>query len=61
MHVSADERFLTLQEVADRLQVSYRSVYRWVHEDKLPAYQIETQWRVTEADLEEFLEQRKKR
>ena len=55
-----EEQYMTLQEVADRLKVSYRTVYRWVHESKLPAYQIDTQWRVGERDLEEFMRARKK-
>jgi excisionase family DNA binding protein len=52
--------FFTLQEVADRLKVSYRSVYRWVHAGRLPAYRVgEREWRIRDVDLEQFLEDRK--
>ncbi len=54
------DEFYTLQEVADRLKVSYRSVYRWVHAGRLPAYRVgEREWRVRNADLERFLEERR--
>ncbi len=60
MKTMADEEFYTLQEVADRLKVTYRTVYRWVQENRLPAYQIGAgSWRVRKEDLEEFLQDRK--
>jgi excisionase family DNA binding protein len=57
---SKDVEFYTLQEVANRLRVSYRSVYRWVHEGRLVAYQVgNREWRVRDVDLERFLEERR--
>jgi excisionase family DNA binding protein len=51
-----EEDYYTLQDIADRLKVSYRTVYRWVHAGKLPAYKFGTDWRVKESDLRNFVE-----
>ena len=53
MHV--DERYLTLPEVAERLKVSRRTLYRWIKEGRLNAYQFEREYRMTESDLQDFL------
>jgi excisionase family DNA binding protein len=57
-----DRDYLTLQEVADTLKVSYRTVYRWVTEDTtLPAYQVGAgTWRVSREDLDKFMEERRR-
>ena len=54
-----DETYYTLDEIAQRLKVSYRTVYRWVQAKELPAYKLGTEWRVAESDLQEFLQDRK--
>ncbi len=54
-----EETYYTLQEVAERLKVSYRTVYRWVRSGELPAYQLGQEWRITERDLSQFLEARR--
>lgn len=59
MESTMEERYYTLQQIADRLQVNYRTVYRWVHEGRLPAYQVGQRWRVGESDLRAFMEARK--
>ncbi len=54
-----DEAYYTLAEIAQRLKVSYRTVYRWVQAKELSAYKLGTEWRVAESDLQAFLESRK--
>ena len=54
-----DEAYCTLDEIAQRLKVSYRTVHRWVQAKELSAYKLGTEWRVAESDLQEFLESRK--
>ncbi len=58
MHV-VEETYYTLQEIADRLKVSYRTVYRWVRAEKLTAYKFGQDWRVKDSDLRAFIESHK--
>ena len=59
--LAAEERFLSLEDVAERLQVSDRTVRRWVKDGKLAAYKPGREWRIRPSDFEEFLETRKVR
>jgi excisionase family DNA binding protein len=54
--LKVDERYLTLPEVAERLKVSRRTVYRWIKSGDLDAYQFGREYRITERDLKDFLE-----
>ncbi|MDQ3926026.1 MAG: helix-turn-helix domain-containing protein [Actinomycetota bacterium] len=56
-----EEAYYTLAEIAQRLKVSYRTVYRWVQAGELSAYKLGTEWRIAESDLRAFLEARKVR
>ena len=56
-----DERYLTLPEIAERLKVSRRTVYRWVKDGDLNAYKFANEYRITERDLKDFLEHRRTR
>lgn len=47
-------KFLTLKEVAARLRVSERSVFRYIHSKKLKASKI-GYWRIKENDLDDFV------
>jgi excisionase family DNA binding protein len=50
-------RFLTLADVAEVLSTSVAQVYAMVRRGELPAIKIggRGQWRVSEADLEDFI------
>lgn len=50
------EKIYTLQETADLLKVSTRSVLRYIKSGRLKATKI-GQWRVSESTLNEFLGQ----
>ncbi|OHA87353.1 MAG: hypothetical protein A2644_03970 [Candidatus Zambryskibacteria bacterium RIFCSPHIGHO2_01_FULL_39_63] len=50
------EKFLTLQEVADRLRVSERSVFRYIHSGRLEATKV-GYWRIKESELDKFLKE----
>ena len=45
---------MTLQEVAEILDVHYMTVYRYIREGMLPADQINRSWQIDRADLKEF-------
>ena len=51
----ADIKVFTLDEVADILKVTKRTLYNYVKEGKLPAVKMGKYWRVTEDSLQAFL------
>lgn len=51
-----DEKYLTVKEVAERLQVSRQAVYNWISEGKLRAVRVATHVRVTDSALREFIQ-----
>ena len=55
------EKHYTIKEVAEILQVSERTVFRYIHPDaaeKLKASKIGRAWRIAESDLKEFIRAR---
>ena len=53
------DKFCTIQEIAAILKVDYMTVYRWIRAGKLPAYQLQKQYRITETDFQKFMEANK--
>lgn len=51
-------RFFTPAQVAEQLQVSGKTVLRWIEAGELPAHKLGRQWRIAEADLKRFLHAR---
>ena len=52
---TAREELLSAEEVADRVGVSIYTVWRWIKQGKLRAFKPGREYRLREADLEEFL------
>jgi excisionase family DNA binding protein len=52
----ADDAFLTVPEVAERLRVRTMTIYRWIEAGKLPALQVGKHYRIRADDLETMLE-----
>ena len=50
---------LTLQEVAETLDVHYMTVYRYVREGILPSVRVNRSWQISRADLNEFQSNKK--
>jgi excisionase family DNA binding protein len=50
-----NQQVLSLQAVAERLDISDETVRREIEGGKLRAYRIGRQWRVFEADLQDYL------
>lgn len=48
-------QFLTIDEVAEKLKVSRRTVYEWVRAGKLEAVKVGSLWRISEQALQDFL------
>ncbi len=55
-----EERYYTTQEIADMLKVAYMTVYRWIQDGKLEAYQVQKHYRIKESDFQKFMESNKK-
>ncbi|HAE01071.1 MAG TPA: DNA-binding protein [Rhodospirillaceae bacterium] len=49
------EPLLTLHEVADLLKVKEATVRAWIHDSDLRAIKFGREWRVSQKDLEAFL------
>lgn len=49
------DRYQTVQEVADRLKVSEATVRHWIKEGALRAIDVGKGWRVSDHDLDDFL------
>lgn len=52
---SAAPTFLSLQEVADVLAVSYKTVRRFIERGELPRHKIGRQIRISQRDLRDFI------
>lgn len=56
----SDESLLTLAEVAAYLRVHEQTVRVWARTGKLPAVKFERFWRFRRADVEDFVERRRR-
>ena len=62
--VRMDERYFTLDQIAEQLQVSRRTINRWAATGALPVIRLSAQSgsvRVAESDLKKFLAERRTR
>lgn len=57
--MNTQEKFYTLEEVAEKLRVAYMTVYRWVRSGRLSAYKFGKQYMVKQSDLDNFVESSK--
>lgn len=53
------KKYLTLEDVAELLGVNYQLIYRLVRAGELPAIRLGRVYRVTEEDLDAYLEAKK--
>ncbi len=58
--MATDKEFLSLEEVAEEMGVTYQLIYRLVRSGELPAARIGKLYRVSRSDLGEYLQQSKK-
>lgn len=52
-----EERFLTIEEVARRLRVNKRTVYRLAIKGQIPAFKFGKSWRISSIKLEKLFEE----
>lgn len=51
-----EDKYYTIQEVADMLKVAYLTIYRWIKGNKLVAVKAGKQYRIKKSDLDKFLD-----
>jgi len=56
----SEKEFLSLEEVAEMLGVTYQLVYKLARRGELPALRLGKLYRVSRADLAEYLESKKR-
>ncbi len=65
MQAIVHDKYWTIDEVAEKLKVSTRTVYRWVEAGDLPVIKLTPgergNVRISESDLQEFLNTRRSR
>lgn len=54
-----EEKYYSIEDVAELLSVAYLTVYRWIQSSKLVAVKAGKQYRIRKSDLDNFLEQKK--
>lgn len=54
------EELYTPQQTADKLQVSLKSIRKWLAEGKLTGVKVGRLWRIRESDIQQFLERNAK-
>ena len=54
-----DERIYTVEEVANRLRVKPRTVRTWIASGELIALDVGREYRISQSDLNAFIEKRK--
>jgi excisionase family DNA binding protein len=54
----AEEKLLTVEQIAENLQVSDQTVRRWIRAGELRAIKLGRAFRIRESDLQEFLNAR---
>ena len=53
------QQLLSIEQVADYIQVSTKTIRRWIKAGDLVAHRFGRQWRISSADLQTFIRMRR--
>lgn len=53
------DKLMTIKEVAEHLNVTYQAVLKWINEGRLEANKIGRVWRISQEQLDEFINSKK--
>ncbi len=53
------DKWLTLEQIAEYLQMSVSSIYKMAQTGKIPAYKVGRQWRFKKEEIDALVEKRK--
>ncbi len=51
-----DNNLMTIEDLADYLKVTRRTIYEWLKTNKIPAVKLVGQWRFQKAKIDAWLE-----
>ena len=54
------DKWLTLQQIANYLQMSTSSIYKMAQAGKIPTYKVGRQWRFKREEIDEWVEKTRK-
>ena len=52
---TADERWLSVEEIAEHLGVTKDSIYRWIERRGLPAHRVGKLWKFKRSEVDEWV------
>ena len=55
----AMDKWLTLEQIAEYLQMSTSSIYKMAQKGKIPAYKVGRQWRFKKEEIDEWIRKQK--
>ncbi|HPP10977.1 MAG TPA: helix-turn-helix domain-containing protein [Defluviitoga tunisiensis] len=53
------DKWLTLEQIAEYLQMSGSSIYKMAQSGKIPAYKVGKQWRFKKEEIDKWVEKQK--
>ncbi len=53
--MATQDRWLSVEEIAEHLGVSKESIYRWLERGKIPAHRVGKQWRFQTEEVNEWI------
>ena len=53
------QKWLTLEQIAEYLQMSTSSIYKMAQDGKIPAYKVGRQWRFKKEDVDRWVTNKK--
>ncbi|WKZ30399.1 MAG: helix-turn-helix domain-containing protein [Candidatus Dojkabacteria bacterium] len=54
-----EEKYYTIEEVAEMLKVVYMTIYRWIKQGKLKAFRVGKKYMIKKSDIEALIEKSK--
>lgn len=53
--MSINEKWLSVEEIADHLGISKETVYRWLERGKIPAHRIGKLWKFKASEVDDWV------
>lgn len=57
--VTVSDKLMTVEQMAEYLQVDEYTIYAWARKGKMPAFKVGRFWRFRKEDIDKWLEEKK--